>query len=416
MEHLLRPSASAEKPMILIPYVCKDEYDGKDFLDYPSRIGLPSLQVVGIYPGCLSYADSKHLHSKSNEFIESFYQTWLFFGLVHEILGPLYDVNDFVSVGIINDSKVKVLSTSKLNMKLEQWVVLVQNGGVDPLLTYNHIAQCLRSAHATLLNTRPDFNQHLKVSLVSLAQNLGYATSKAFNVAWGDGAENNKIPLTWARLIDKKYWISLLTASGWCISQIDVMLDTSSSLSTLNFLACCNKTGIEERHSHCNRRQCTAYQNDPSNYQVRHRDPDQHCACEELRIEQHELAGILQSGSLPLIRIHDPGALSELRADLLSSQSSSRYVAISHVWADGLGNPRANALPRCQLSYLRNIVKRLKLELGTPDEQEDREILIWLVSSSYLESLLDVFRGIGHALKSGPGMFSMRYTDSMFEV
>ena len=32
------------------------------------------------------------------------------------------------------------------------------------------------------------------------------------------------------------------------------------------------------------------------------------------------------------------------------------YVAISHVWADGLGNPQANTMPRCQLVYLQEKV------------------------------------------------------------
>jgi hypothetical protein len=32
--------------------------------------------------------------------------------------------------------------------------------------------------------------------------------------------------------------------------------------------------------------------------------------------------------------------------------SLTPYVAISHVWADGLGNPASNGLPRCQLDKL----------------------------------------------------------------
>lgn len=35
------------------------------------------------------------------------------------------------------------------------------------------------------------------------------------------------------------------------------------------------------------------------------------------------------------------------------------YVAISHVWSDGLGNPRSNALPRCQLDRISHLVREL---------------------------------------------------------
>lgn len=37
----------------------------------------------------------------------------------------------------------------------------------------------------------------------------------------------------------------------------------------------------------------------------------------------------------------------------------SRYVCISHVWADGMGNPRANALPACQLRTIDRFVQSL---------------------------------------------------------
>ncbi len=36
-----------------------------------------------------------------------------------------------------------------------------------------------------------------------------------------------------------------------------------------------------------------------------------------------------------------------------------KYVAISHVWADGRGNAKENSLPRCQLRYIQNAVNEL---------------------------------------------------------
>ena len=42
---------------------------------------------------------------------------------------------------------------------------------------------------------------------------------------------------------------------------------------------------------------------------------------------------------------------------LLRRQSGIEYATISHVWADGLGNPTANALPACQVKRLRNVLK-----------------------------------------------------------
>ncbi|ROV93518.1 hypothetical protein VSDG_06812 [Cytospora chrysosperma] len=45
------------------------------------------------------------------------------------------------------------------------------------------------------------------------------------------------------------------------------------------------------------------------------------------------------------------------------------YVAISHVWADGLGNPTANALPGCQVDRLTSLVA--KLQKSTVDDTDD---------------------------------------------
>ena len=69
-------------------------------------------------------------------------------------------------------------------------------------------------------------------------------------------------------------------------------------------------------------------------------------------------------------------------------------MALSHVWADGLGNPYANALPRCQLSYVGRIIKDLDIaarsrdirdhnvkreDVSTQEEEgeEDEKLLLW---------------------------------------
>jgi hypothetical protein len=41
------------------------------------------------------------------------------------------------------------------------------------------------------------------------------------------------------------------------------------------------------------------------------------------------------------------------------ASARDQYVAISHVWADGLGNPKSNALPECQLRRLAKYLAEL---------------------------------------------------------
>lgn len=116
-----------------------------------------------------------------------------------------------------------------------------------------------------------------------------------------------------------------------------MVLDTSGTLPTLHFLACCNGTEMEERHGQCDELQCNAYQNEPDNYQIQHRDRDY--SCNELVVHQENVTEILETGSLPLLRRDEQETVSELSVGIVASQPTPVYLALSQVWADGLGNP-----------------------------------------------------------------------------
>jgi len=242
---------------------------------------------------------------------------------MHEFLGSLYNANDFI-VGN-DDDLPKVLSTSTLIAKLEEWVTQVQNGDVEPHLTYGHIAECLCLTFATLWAARPYLNPEIKLSLVSLGQTLGYAASKAFSIAWEDNPQYNKFPSTWGLLIDKTCWTARLRASGWCVSQVKIILDTSNSLHTLHFLACCNGTEVKERRERCDELQCIEYQNDLDRYETQHRSKD--CKCKELIVDHEAIIAILKKGLLPLIHINEHDILADLSVNIVASQPTDAYVS-----------------------------------------------------------------------------------------
>jgi hypothetical protein len=85
--------------------------------------------------------------------------------------------------------------------------------------------------------------------------------------------------------------------------------------------------------------------------------------------------GILKKGQLPLLRIVPGQTLAELAGKILDSKPTSRYVALSHVWADGMGNPTANSLPRCQLLQLYGFLQHQDLATDAGDAQGD--LLLW---------------------------------------
>ncbi|KAK7027915.1 hypothetical protein VNI00_015131 [Paramarasmius palmivorus] len=94
-----------------------------------------------------------------------------------------------------------------------------------------------------------------------------------------------------------------------------------------------------------------AYQTDESTYRTRHVDGD--CQCEFIELETESLIAVLSQGKVPKLVITDD---LEFR---VVSEDDYPYIALSHVWADGLRNPKTNALPRCQLRRLQSYVKQL---------------------------------------------------------
>ena len=84
----------------------------------------------------LSDDDRVCLRSMPKFELESFCQTWLFFGLIHEILGSFYNLEDYVSVRENGRGPVKALSTSKLNQKLKRWVDSIRDGNFNGFPTY----------------------------------------------------------------------------------------------------------------------------------------------------------------------------------------------------------------------------------------------------------------------------------------
>lgn len=68
-----------------------------------------------------------------------------------------------------------------------------------------------------------------------------------------------------------------------------------------------------------------------------------HCAVLE------DIFEALEARHLPLIH---PEQHDESSLRLTSTEKVRNYMAISHIWLDGLGNPERNAIYDCQLTWL----------------------------------------------------------------
>ncbi|KAJ5788246.1 heterokaryon incompatibility protein [Penicillium paradoxum] len=111
------------------------------------------------------------------------------------------------------------------------------------------------------------------------------------------------------------------------------------------------------------------------NYRTKH--TDQCSGCTEVQANSEQLGDILARRKLPLIlSIDEHDQNDEIvfqEADVDDgTELNVPYVAISHVWSDGLGNPQRNALPRCQLLRLSHLIR------GLNDGKCSKCVYFWL--------------------------------------
>ncbi|KPI44256.1 uncharacterized protein AB675_8790 [Cyphellophora attinorum] len=71
------------------------------------------------------------------------------------------------------------------------------------------------------------------------------------------------------------------------------------------------------------------------------------------------LENIIRDGQLVLVRLEHGDNADEMRVAVEPHAEGMKFIAISHVWADGRGNPRENSLPTCVLMQIQNLVDRL---------------------------------------------------------
>ena len=144
--------------------------------------------------------------------------------------------------------------------------------------------------------------------------------------------------------------------NGWCHHQVN-HLSRVHSLETFSYLSTLERSSHRlAGHKHCvHREACVACNVNGASYKTRHVDVD--CNCSMASTPYSDLTKIIRDGGIPLISIGSDNHTDtgyELR--VYPRTREIQYIAVSHVWSDGLGNPDKNALPLCQ-------IKRLKANL-----------------------------------------------------
>ncbi|VUC20313.1 unnamed protein product [Clonostachys rosea] len=153
-------------------------------------------------------------------------------------------------------------------------------------------------------------------------------------------------------------WVSpiwrWMTQDGWCRSEL-ARLFGQLPLPGLLFLYNMKRPRDDESHPMIRiRKQKRQLKEDK--YKTKHVDG---ClGCKEIAANKESLRLIIEKDKVPLILSIDEED-SNTEIFFVEGEPDLHYVAISHVWSDGLGNLDGNALPRCQLLRLSNMVRNL---------------------------------------------------------
>lgn len=155
--------------------------------------------------------------------------------------------------------------------------------------------------------------------------------------------------------------------SGWCPSDIARIKATVRYVDVVLYLAYLPPPRPYASHQRCTTEMCVAVKIDPTSYQLAHAVAD--CTCELVGVDSESISKVLRSGQLPLLetsRNPDEGPLFSVKSYI----SGEDFVALSHVWAAGLGNPYNNALHVCEM-------KRL-FRLASSISTDNLEVPIWI--------------------------------------
>ncbi|KIN08693.1 hypothetical protein OIDMADRAFT_175455 [Oidiodendron maius Zn] len=403
MEFSLSPFYQGKSSSVRrVPYLCKERYDGSSWASYPSRQGRAVFSLTeGVAFNQIEAIHFMRVNTISLAEQESFLQTWLYFGLIAEFLGANSTFNSSDSDLVDNNSLsisptvmsakdiFDIIYDTVLVQDGESMFVVLDDAGLQKFVDitvssmpkepeaqmarYLHLNRCLAHAQVILITAPKDVSHNIRFSIAA----VGEVFMSFIIISLGPRNDPKVTARPWANhYLDDEVNLSMIQ-NGWCPSDISRCMSLFSSFQSLNVINKMDKSLPPREHTSCTDFVCHAYQINMDKYQVGHLGDGCECG-ETLVVDSEELTRILfQGDQIPLLRI--VGGLQDMTIELVESTSDSKYIAISHVWADGLGNPFANALHRCKLLHLRELVAAVAEKTNL--EQDSRDIsatLIWI--------------------------------------
>jgi len=381
MDHL--PSIrSPVRPPLQVPYLTEQQpkcgYGGFD--DFPARCGVKTSEL-----------QHGNLGGIAIDAILPFLQEWLFFGLLQEIFGHagvVFRRGDFIRS---SPSGQLVLTTEPLQRYIWYWAASITwardtlSGPKSPSEQKRRVGRILELCNRCLNGVARSQSENgvqgassgRDIVLLSITI-LGETLDVARDTVFFSGREEFYGVLSWEL---PHVGTRLLRDAGWCTGEIAALRRDFPDVSSLHYFSTWNRSVLGKNHTSCGDK-CLANQIDEKTYETKHTDPEcVFAACAHVPVKKRQVClSILDDGGIPVVWFSDDGEIHVQRAapaENLESAATTPYVAVSHVWSDGLGNARSNTLPRCQLRRIQRLVNALYSDLVGEGEHQ-QPVLFWI--------------------------------------
>jgi hypothetical protein len=320
MDHL--PTVLNPHRPIQVPYLGGGDYDGQPFAGYPTRRGW---NIELLLQGDLQ----ERTRAEAAQFI----QTWLYFGMMYELLvlddGHQIRVEKFIRVDEL--TRRRLVMTRKLPELLRAWKArLSQQADLNAYV--RRMGDCMELAWSVwrqfvekTAEVSSVLEPEVAVSIQTFASTLEVAVSEigGFDIfAIG----------RWRGAPRMDFLVDRMTEDGWCPSVVEQLIKPCQTfLYYASLLGPPKGTG---NHRNCSRhsKDCLAKVVNEREYTTRHVSDG--CKCDHISVDVSDtsvMARVIDGGDIPIVRLTVQGANISVAVVPHSTLNSLPYTAISHV-------------------------------------------------------------------------------------
>lgn len=294
-------------------------------------------------------------------------QSLLTFGLLEAVIWDHVPENELV---VTDNFGTLVLSRKHLIGLMEVWIDRIrrcQSGEAGHWLKRAH--ENIREAHSLMMGMSKSRFLVFKPlgidapSMICLVALIGEALHNAKGVFPSTTGQGFSWNMAWVQENPNDLTNEMVT-DGWCPSVAQYLYNTAS-VSSLEFATACGPARDGKYHGDCSAATCSRYIIDAKTYTPKHLSscPSSSASPSDKRCTFsapvfNDVKGLLLDKQVPVITLaegSDPNSV-ELK---VHRSTELAYVAISHVWADGLGSSTEAGLPACQLRRLADLASKV---------------------------------------------------------